>query len=78
MTATDTTMRSSEELIASANTTAGFAIGIVRKVAHESERPYYAVVRLDRQSRYVTISRHADERAARRQANSEYRREVAR
>jgi len=54
-------------LIASANTAAGFAIGVV-KVADRFE-----VVRMDRRSRYVTLSRHSTETAARTAANAEYR-----
>lgn len=60
-------------LIASANTTAGFAIGIVTKAAFSTGKTYFEVVRMDRQSRYVTISRHGDEASARKRANVEYR-----
>lgn len=56
-------------LIASANTTAGFAIGIVSKVAHTTGRTYFEVVRMDRASRYVTLTRHSSEAAARKAAN---------
>lgn len=58
-------------LIASANTVAGFAIGII------ATGPRFEVVRLDRRSRYITISRHADEAAARTAANAEYRADMA-
>ena len=54
-------------LIASANTTAGFAIGIV------ATGSAFEVVRMDRRSRYVTLSRHTSEAAARTRANAEYR-----
>lgn len=60
-------MHRTETLIASANTVAGFAIGIV-KIADRFE-----VVRLDRRSRYVTLTRHADEATARKAANAAYR-----
>ena len=66
-------METNTNLIASANTTAGFAIGIVSKVARQSGRTYFEVIRMDRQSRYVTISRHGDEASARKAANAEYR-----
>ena len=56
-------------LIASANTARGFAIGIIRV------GKYFDVVRMDRQSRYVTISHHDDEATARRRANAEWRAE---
>lgn len=54
-------------LLTSANTVGGFAIGIIR--TGES----YAVIRMDRDSRYVTISRHDLEADARKRANLEYR-----
>lgn len=65
-------MNNNELLIASANTVAGFAIGIVRKSARNG-RTYFEVVRMDRSSRYVTISRHSSEATARTAANAEYR-----
>ena len=66
-------MQNNELLIASANTAAGFAIGIVSKTAYTTGKTYFEVVRMDRQSRYVTLSRHSDEAAARKAANAEYR-----
>ena len=63
-------------LIASANTRHGFAIGIV-KLADRLGVAYWEVVRMDRRSRYVAISRHSDEAAARIRANAEYRSDVA-
>lgn len=64
-------------LIASANTYDGWAIGIVAKVAYSTGATYFEVVRMDRQSRYVTISRHGDEATARTAANAEYRSDKA-
>lgn len=57
----------STQLIASANTSKGFAIGIIRT------GKYFDVIRMDRRSRYVTISHHNDEASARRRANAEYK-----
>ncbi len=49
----------SDASIASANTTAGFAIGIVEK-ADRQGTPYFEVVRMDRRSRYqLQVSRQA-------------------
>lgn len=59
-------------LIASANTTNGFAIGIIATTNYRTGSPYFAVVRMDRHSRYVTLGNHGTEAAARAQANREY------
>jgi translation initiation factor 2 alpha subunit (eIF-2alpha) len=56
------------ELIASANTRNGFAIGVIRY----NRKAVFAVVRMDRSSRYVTISNHTTEAAARSAANIEW------
>ena len=53
-------------LLQSANTRAGFAIGIVRNNGH------FQVVRMDASSRFVTISVHTTEAAARVAANREW------
>ena len=66
-------METNTNLIATANTTAGFAIGIVSKTAHTTGEIYFEVVRMNRQSRYVTISRHGNEADARHRANIEYK-----
>lgn len=55
-------------LIASANTRNGFAIGIVRNARANA----FQVVRMDRASRFVTISVHGTEVAARTAANAEW------
>ena len=54
------------DIIASANTRHGFAIGIVRTAAN------FSVVRMDRTSKFVTISNHTTEAAARAAANTEW------
>lgn len=68
-------MSTNEILIASANIPNGdgFAIGIVSKVAHSNGATYFEVVRMNRQSRYVTLSRHSSEAAARIAANAEFK-----
>ena len=70
-------MSTNELLIASANTSNGFAIGIVKSSNYRTGRDQFQVVRMDRQSRYVTISRHGDEASARKRANAEYRSDKA-
>ena len=57
-----------DTLIQSANTANGFAIGIVRNARSGK----FLVVRMDRQSRFVTISAHAAEADARTRANREW------
>lgn len=57
-----------DKLIASANTRNGFAIGVVRSARSAT----FSVVRMDRSSRYVIISNHATEAAARIAANTEW------
>lgn len=59
-------------LITSANTIAGFAIGIIRT------GEVYSVVRMDRESRYVRLSNHTSEQSARTAANLEYRKDLGR
>lgn len=71
------TTNSAGTLIASANTDGGFAIGIVRDVTYTTGKDFFRVVRLDPQSRYVTITIHATEAQARKSANHEYRAEMA-
>ena len=66
-------MPKNEHLIASANTSNGFAIGIVKNSNYLTGKDQFQVVRLDRQSKYVTISRHADEADARKRANAEWK-----
>lgn len=53
-------------LVATANTRHGFAIGITATGSR------FSVVRMDRASRYVTISNHATEADARTAANREW------
>lgn len=65
-------MINTPKLITSANTVAGFAIGITEQV-DRTGTAVFSVVRMDRQSRYVTISRHTTEAEARKRANVEYR-----
>lgn len=74
---TTTTATNTDTLIASANTDGGFAIGIVRAISYTTGKYFYRVVRLDPQSRYVTITVHATEEQARKSANIEYRAEMA-
>lgn len=69
----DNDMNRTDQLIASANTTAGFAIGIVSKTAFRTGHTYFEVVRMDRASRYVTLTRHSDEVAARKAANAAFK-----
>jgi hypothetical protein len=59
-------MNTNTALIASANTRNGFAIGIVRT----GDR--FSVVRMDRRSKYVTLTNHTTEAAARKAANVEW------
>lgn len=54
-----------DTLVQSADTIAGFAIGIVR-----NHRSGFLVVRMDRSSRYVTLSVHSTEAGARTAANA--------
>lgn len=61
-------MNTNTALIASANTRNGFAIGIVRNARSGG----FQVVRMDRSSRFVTISVHNDEATARTRANTEW------
>lgn len=62
------TTTTADALIATANTRNGFAIGIIRNARSGK----FSVVRMDRHSRYVTISIHATEAAARKAANREW------
>lgn len=57
-----------DKLIQSANTSNGFAIGIV----HNARSGKFLVVRMDRQSRFITISAHVSESDARIRANREW------
>lgn len=67
-------MTSQPNLIASANTTNGFAIGIVSADSQGTQPgTVFSVVRLDRQSRYVTLSNHRDEAGARKAANAAWK-----
>jgi translation initiation factor 2 alpha subunit (eIF-2alpha) len=66
------TNRTAAQLITSANTSNGFAIGIVTQPNRYNGRPIFSVVRMDRQSRYVTISTHDTETDARTRANREW------
>jgi predicted peptidase len=59
-------MNTNAALIASANTRNGFAIGVVRNAGR------FSVVRMDRRSKYVTLTIHATEAAARKAANIEW------
>lgn len=70
-------MQNNELLIASANTSNGFAIGIVKSSNYRTGRDQFQVVRMDRNSRYVTITRHASEADARKRANAEWRADMA-
>jgi len=62
-------MATTETLLQSAETRNGFAIGVVRN--HRSGS--FVVVRMDRSSRFVTISAHDTEAAARTAANREWK-----
>lgn len=66
-------MQNNELLIASANTSNGFAIGIVKSSNFRTGKDQFQVIRMDRQSRYVTITRHDNEADARKRANAEYK-----
>lgn len=71
-------MQNNELLIASANTSNGFAIGIVKSSNYRTGRDQFQVVRMDRKSRYVTITRHADEATARKSANTYWKLDTGR
>jgi predicted peptidase len=59
-------MNTNAALIASANTRNGFAIGVVCNAGR------FSVIRMDRSSKYVTLSAHTTEAAARKAANVEW------
>lgn len=66
-------------LIASANTTNGFAIGITASESKGTQPgTYFSVIRLNRQSKYVTLSTHRSEAEARKAANVAYKGDTAR
>lgn len=54
------------QLVAVAETSDGFAIGIIRR------RGGFAVVRMNRESQYVVLSAHGEESEARQVANREW------
>ncbi len=66
-------MTTNELLIASANTYAGFAIGIVKSRNYRTGASQFQVVRMDRASRYVTLAICASEGDARKRANAEWK-----
>lgn len=66
-------MKNDDDLIASAPTSRGFGIGIIKSANYRTGRDQFQVVRLDRKGFYVTITWHADEADARSAANAEYR-----
>lgn len=59
-------------LIATANTLNGFAIGVIRRPSD------HAVIRMDRESRYVVLSAHPTEADARTAANIEWKLDTGR
>jgi hypothetical protein len=59
-------------LIATANTLNGFAIGVVARTSD------YTVVRMNRDSHYIVLSAHSTEAAARTAANTEWKLDMGR
>lgn len=55
-----------------ANTTAGFAIGLLRGKSHRDGAVFFEVVRMDPRSKYVVLHRTGDPVKARELANREY------
>jgi len=60
-------------LIATANTTHRFAIGIIT-----GDGRGFAVIRMDPESRYIILSRHHTEAGARKDANRQWLRDTGR
>ena len=66
-------------LIATANTTGGWAIGIISDTSKGTRKgTFYSVIRMDRESTYVTLSTHWNESDARKAANAAWKLDTGR
>lgn len=65
----------SPRIVATAETTNRYAIGVLESTHYKTGQPTYSVVRMDPQSRYITLHYAATEQAARDLANEAWKRD---